>query len=813
MLGSLLPLVQTFVFYAPFREAASNQGYPDKYGTGSLWQNPQSFPLTSIVVRWSFEPEPSSGMEGLAGGIAWALHPDLCQNLIPAFREENLFGGLQFTTCDSLRAAVAAAFSVWSANHRRLTFKDATDECARDGVDDLGFCRGAEVTINTFSRRTDEYSASDTAAYVQPDFTTSGATAVRWQGYSTAGVEEQMIAPRRMHLRLAEHHCWYLDETFCAFFHNNLAKSQDMPRTIIWGIFVLACLGIMRILASTATRTLGYNGLFDYLDLEVDDLPFMFCCRGGRRFPIRRRGRKRERRSTAMRWGRFLRFAADLPTFVLLWYLFWITFVPVFYGMVFLPCFECYGFLATMAHEAGHVLGFHHPENSALNLATTAGMGNATCETPSNYLRLAPGGPPGTSIMRAMAEHHSSTCLSDDDLEGLHALYPTCNDAAVARRPVCTKVVRTTGYLRLFLAMIIPYSVVTLLLLALQTLVRRLLRAHENRLLASIDRRANQGRWLRASCRAVWANAGKIGAANPTAPESSANPSAANARLSKRYRRRVYSGMGAAGLVKGAFGALTPRLTPRARAPQAVSPSPPRASPRRNLAARAAARNPAPRNAAAKPNSRTPVALPPSAPQTCPAPPQAQAPASRTTERVAHAAALFASGFGPRRPTATTATATAAVAGSCNTAQRVVPPLKPPKEKPFVATGDGRVDEGTGSSSSSSAAPSAHNVHEGRVAEASSVRQQTPVLARRVVSRPSAVRSPEESVSAMAATLEGLDSREGRGQHRKPIVARRVERRLTPPPGQRAGRRVPFGGVPAALRPSRAEAMPSPVVV
>ena len=77
--------------------------------------------------------------------------------------------------------------------------------------------------------------------------------------------------------------------------------------------------------------------------------------------------------------------------------LFCMAFSPIFYIDVYLPCVECEGFKATVAHEAGHVLGFHHPDALPwLNLRANRSLPHdaSTCMEPFAHVHshaLAPG--------------------------------------------------------------------------------------------------------------------------------------------------------------------------------------------------------------------------------------------------------------------------------------------------------------------------------------------------------------------------------------------------------------------------------------
>jgi hypothetical protein len=53
------------------------------------------------------------------------------------------------------------------------------------------------------------------------------------------------------------------------------------------------------------------------------------------------------------RANRLLDYWSVMPTGLLLLALFWIIFAPTFYWRIFLPCWDCYDFEGTLAHEVG----------------------------------------------------------------------------------------------------------------------------------------------------------------------------------------------------------------------------------------------------------------------------------------------------------------------------------------------------------------------------------------------------------------------------------------------------------------------------
>lgn len=191
------------------------------------------------------------------------------------------------------------------------------------------------------------------------------------------------------------------------------------------------------------------------------------CFRGHKAAFVRRRGR------CGSACSALLDYLSTLSPIGNVLVLFFLTFPPVFYERVFLPCWECFDFEAAVAHEAGHVLGFGHPDSTPENnLVPVCAVTNSTCRDPFACASNRPYGEADTSIMHSLTQHAPRACLSSDDLAGLYFLYPLC-DSLQPSEVACTKTGRLSGWLRLAIVGGVPFALATVLILMPLTCLRQ----------------------------------------------------------------------------------------------------------------------------------------------------------------------------------------------------------------------------------------------------------------------------------------------------------------------------------------------------
>ena len=411
-------------------------------------------------------PAQSGELWGLGGGIAYAWDPALCDDLLPRF-DEDIYGW-QFIECANLRAAMERAFASWETHHPMIRFNDVTAECNRTYGSSSGLhdgasipCPLAELWITARSNATGhEAIANDLSTY-------------NWTRYfrKPNGVYTQrqgVYATSRATLTFNTDLCWYLDPSFCSGLHSlkrsiGVDASLQLGRVVVFGFFTLALMELLYTLARWLRRHLDLLALelVGLRDIERQfgrqgeavewreigrALRYLCCC--GRRSLSSNMGDEYVAKSaeallsdaSAHEWFLQLELAASVRPCRTALRLLCLLFPPLFYGKIFLPCYDCFDFEVAAAHEIGHVLGLHHPDqahadgrNMVLTKAT-GGTWNCYDEWADVRVDLQPS---GSALMAAFTQtpHAAGSCLSQDDLDGLNVLYPTCHETVT--EPLC----------------------------------------------------------------------------------------------------------------------------------------------------------------------------------------------------------------------------------------------------------------------------------------------------------------------------------------------------------------------------------------
>uniref|UniRef100_A0A7S3B6Y8 Uncharacterized protein n=1 Tax=Haptolina ericina TaxID=156174 RepID=A0A7S3B6Y8_9EUKA len=411
---------------------------------------------------------------GLGNTITWAWDARLCDQLLGKMEED--FWDISFVGCDDVRAALHRAFATWSMNHKFIKFTDVTLECAKRGFVQEG-CPLAEVWVTYLDSHLVNGS---TPFYGRPELVNGVvhrdvAQAEPWADYSSTfeptnggptpftmygiyPVPRKVIEVTggRISFNTESPTCWYLDSSFCQGWHD--LKNEHSPDGVyIFSVTLLFFFWGAAFFATTLHFLLLLRGVLrQNRKLMTNYKPFYQ--RAGHALLL-----------TCERLG-FYRMTARLLLIMLPW---------AFYNSIFITCWDCYDFEAMAAHQIGHLLGLGHPNTAASELTSGTGppgqnsyhtllaaggpMNASTCMNPWDY--VVEGVPPGAkinpltgnrySIMDAVDLHNPRTCLTEDDLEALNVLYPTCSGAIT--QPTCLKQsIKYLGWLRVCVFVLAP---------------------------------------------------------------------------------------------------------------------------------------------------------------------------------------------------------------------------------------------------------------------------------------------------------------------------------------------------------------------
>ena len=397
--------------------------------------------------RWSYDAT------GLADGLGFAVEPDFCNKMMPQLEDR------QFISCDYLQSAILRAFETWSINHQAISFVNVTETCLQEP--EVAACMDYAVFMQEGEPGSGEGASGDAATYAGVDRgnctklcdraqiyvlaeravvmdeatnrNIAGAVSVGlWHSLgldtytmlsssvaapiTTAGAvasRDQRISKATLTFNRAQ--CFYLDSTFCKGMHE--MEAQGMSVLVIFSLIMMPCFACALVAL------------------------FLRCCVSLHAL------RKREYGCPGTLYESIHEVTSPIW---LTWLLLTIAIIsPYVYFSIAAPCVRCYDFEATFVHSVGKALGLTDPSLAgSADYGFSRPLNSTNCVDeilypPSDansmiaarrtefdaYVPTSVGEGP---VMLTPSRKRAERCLSNDDLDGLNYLYPTCSLTRIA---------------------------------------------------------------------------------------------------------------------------------------------------------------------------------------------------------------------------------------------------------------------------------------------------------------------------------------------------------------------------------------------
>lgn len=378
---------------------------------------------------------------------------------------------------------MSRSMASWSAQHDYINFVDVTEECEKLGRNSS--CELAElwITNKPLADGADGNAVAEVAASALPNarvVPTASLSPFRFTNgetpyYIDGSGNRQTIPIYETFTGTIEFGinglCWYLDATFCSYFHELKAFADAETIKLVLQLIIFALWG-------TAGLLIVYQ-VFSAVRVQCDRHGSQSC-----------RTRCRKSLEELASWsllGTAIRVVLIVSP-------------SLFYVNIFLPCWECYDFEAAALHEVGHILGLGHPDKATeefcarclccdgssyqqnlYSVAASATNVSDACINTFDY--VFEGLPPSSNsddlvagalnaIMISFTQFNPQPCLTSDDLQALNAMYPTCGKV-ITDKPACYAVRHNIGWVRVMVYVLLPGLLTMLFMLCVGNFTQR----------------------------------------------------------------------------------------------------------------------------------------------------------------------------------------------------------------------------------------------------------------------------------------------------------------------------------------------------